>query len=113
MKQGDWNYYDASDRIFRIETYTDNVLTKNVYLANGSEISLMGYRHLQLSELSPEAIDFITGKLQALGKGELIISPEGSVHLHIYLDKQKAKKLPEINLGPITRLALKSSIIKF
>lgn len=113
MKQGNWNYYDASDRIFRIETYTDHVLTKNSYLLNGSEINLMGYQDLQLSELSPNAIDFITKKLQAIGKGELIMLQDGSIHLHFYWSKLKTKPQPDINLDPVKQLALKNSIIKF
>ena len=113
MKQGNWNYYDAADRIFRIETYTDHVLTKSTYLLNGSAINMMGYQNLQLSELSPNAIDFITKKLQPVGQGELIIFQDGSVHLHFYLNKLKTKIPSDISLDPVKQLALKSSIIKF
>lgn len=113
MKQGHWNYYDASDRIFRIETYTDHVLTKSSYLLDGSEISLTGYQDLQLSELSPNAIDFITKKLQAIGKGELIVLQDGSVHLHFYFNKLKTKIPADLSLEPVKQLALKNSIIKF
>ncbi len=113
MKQGNWNYYDASDRIFRIETYTDHVLTKSSYLLNGSEINLMGYQSLQLSELSSGAIDFITKKLQAIGSGELIMLQDGSVHLHFYLNKLKTKLPADLSLEPVKQLALKNSIIKF
>ncbi len=113
MKQGNWNYYDAGDQVFRIETYTDHVLTKSIYLLHGSEINLMGYQNLQLSELSPSAIDFITKKLQPVGSGELIISQDGSVHLHFYFNKLKAKIPQEISLDPVKQLALKNSIIKF
>jgi hypothetical protein len=113
MKQGNWNYYDASDRIFRVETYTDHVLTKSIYFLNGSEINMIAYQDLQLSELSPNAIDFITKKLQPVGKGELIISQDGSVHLHFYLNKLKTKIPADLSLDPVKQLALKSSIIKF
>lgn len=113
MKQGPWNYYDASDRIFRIETYTDHVLTKSSYLLNGSAVDVMGYQNLQLSELSPNAIAFITGRLQAIGSGELIILQDGSVHLHFYLNKLKTKIPSDLNLEPVQQLALKNSIIRF
>lgn len=113
MKQGHWNYYDADDHLFRIETYTDHVLTKSVYLLNGTEIDLMGYQELQLSQLNAQAIDLITKKLQPAGKGELVILQDGSVHLHFYLDKAKGKAPADINLDPVKQLTLTRSIIKF
>jgi hypothetical protein len=113
MKQGNWNYYDTDDRIYRIESYTDHVLTKSIYLLNGSEISMMNYQSLQLSELSPKAIDFITKKLQTIGSGELILLQDGSVHLHFYLNKLKTKIPSDLSLEPVKQLALKNSIIKF
>lgn len=99
--------------MFRIETYTDHVLTKSVYLLNGTEIDLMGYQELQLSQLNAQAIDLITKKLQPAGKGELVILQDGSVHLHFYLDKAKGKAPADINLDPVKQLTLTRSIIKF
>lgn len=113
MKQGLWNYYDAGNRVFRTEIYTDHVLTKSIYLLNGSELNIMGYRNLQLSELSPKAIDFVVKQLQPVGKGELIILQDGSVHLHFYLDKLKGTVPWQINLDAVKQAALNSSIIKF
>lgn len=113
MKQGHWNYYDTGNQVFRTEVYTDNILTKSIYFLNGSELDIMGYRDLQLSELNPKVIDFIIKQLQPVGKGELIILQDGSVHLHFYLDKLKAKVPSTINLDPVKQEALKSSTIKF
>jgi hypothetical protein len=113
MKQGSWNYYDSHDRIFRVETYTDNVLTNNTFLLNGLEVNLMGSEDIQLSELNTSAIDFVTKRLQPIGAGEIIISSDGSVHLYFYLNKLKTKIPSTINLDPIKQMTLKKSIIKF
>lgn len=113
MKQGSWNYFDSNDQLFRTETYSDNVLTKNAFLLAGSEINIMGFRNVQLSELSSEAINFITKNLQPFGNGELIIVEDNSVYLYFYLDKLKKKVPANINLGPIKQLMFKNSILKF
>jgi hypothetical protein len=113
MKQGNWNYYDTGDKVFRTEMYTDNVLTGSKYFHKGTATDMIGFQYRQLSQLSSAAIDFITKKIQTVGSGELIILPDGSVHLHFYLDKLKAKVPQDISLDVVKQLALKSSIIKF
>jgi hypothetical protein len=113
MKQGNWNYYNISDQVFRIETYTDNVLIKHTYLLKDSEIDIIDFQIVQLSQLNSEALDFIIKELQPSGNGELIVSSDGSIQLQFYLNKLKGKIPSDLNLNPIKQLLFKSSIIKF
>lgn len=113
MKQGSWHYYDTSNRIYRSESYTDHVLTKSVYLASGGAVNMMGFQELELQALNKNVADFVTNVLQPLGKGELIFLPDGTVHLHIYVDKLRAGARPEVELGTIQQSGLRSAILKF
>ena len=37
MKQGNWNYVDLNNSIFRVETFKDNELVSNIYKMNSSK----------------------------------------------------------------------------
>lgn len=113
MKQGVWQYFDAQDHLYRTELFNENVIVKHDYIANGNSIDMLSYSIMEFSAANQNLRDFIIKKLQPYGNGELIFFEDGTVRLHFYLGKLKAKTVPSVDLSPVKKFGVVKSIIKF
>ncbi len=105
MKQGEWNYYDINNTLFKQEVYKDNELILRKYFVQDSKINTLKINNEIFLNL--EKKDF---KIH----GEVIVDDKGKIlELFYYLnDNYISKKSISENKKELKRILKKNNINK-
>jgi hypothetical protein len=115
MKQGNWNYVDSDNHIYRIETFKDNELVSNTYKTNTNKtIDLIKYKQKNINTYTQKPIKDLMAKLNLMGNGEIIVTDDNQVFIHFYFNKIKSTPdVKGLSINELKKYSLQKTIIFF
>jgi hypothetical protein len=115
MKQGNWNYVDLNNSIFRVETFKDNELVSNIYKMNSSKtIDVSKYKQKNINMFTQKNMKDLMAKLNLMGNGEIIITDDNQVFIHFYFNKVKSTPdFKSLSITDLKNYSLQKTIIFF
>jgi len=110
MKQGNWNYVDSNNSIFRVETFKDNELISNTY----KNIDVSKYKQKNINTYTQKPIKDLMAKLNLMGNGEIIVTDDNQVFIHFYFNKIKSTPdVKGLSINELKKYSLQKTIIFF